>query len=357
MQGKKKVFVALSGGVDSSTSAALLQREGYDVTGVFIKVWSPDFLPCTWREERRDAMRVCAHLSIPFLTFDFEDEYKQSVVDYMIEEYRKGNTPNPDVMCNKYIKFGRFLKESLARGADCIATGHYARNMYEGGLYHLLAGEDTNKDQSYFLWTLTQYELSRTLFPVGALTKPQVRMLAKEFGLPTALKRESQGLCFLGKVDMSEFLSHYLPAHKGIVLDENGKEIGWHPGAVYFTLGKRHGFTVTHKSPSDSPYYVIGIEVHNNTITVSHTPSDAKTRYNKRDISIIDTNWIAERPMTGTPLLGRLRYRQTLSTCVITDIEDSAAVVSFADDQPIVPKGQSLVLYDGERCVGGGIIT
>ncbi len=217
---KKKVFVGLSGGVDSSVSAALLQSQGYDVFGVFIKVWQPDFYECTWKEDRLDAMRVCAKLNIPFYTLDLEKEYKKEVVDYMIEEYKNGRTPNPDVMCNKYIKFGGFFDWAMSQGADFVATGHYARLNKE---HELVAGRDSNKDQSYFLWTLTKEQLSKTLFPVGDIEKTEVRKLAKKFGLPTAEKKDSQGLCFIGKVDMAEFLHHFIETKPGPVLNDKVK--------------------------------------------------------------------------------------------------------------------------------------
>src|SRR3990167_4048684 len=198
---RKTVYIGLSGGVDSSVSAALLKKQGYDVTGVFIKVWQPNWITCTWKEDRLDAMRVCAKLEIPFLTLDLEKEYKRDVVDYMIREYKAGRTPNPDVMCNRYIKFGAFFNWARKYGADYIATGHYAQVFKKVTGYRLQVSRDFEKDQTYFLWTLTQRELSQTLFPVGRITKPEVRKLAKKFGLPTADKKDSQGLCFIGKVD------------------------------------------------------------------------------------------------------------------------------------------------------------
>ncbi|MEK7514388.1 MAG: tRNA 2-thiouridine(34) synthase MnmA, partial [Patescibacteria group bacterium] len=205
----KKVFVGLSGGVDSAVSAALLKRDGFDVTGVFIKGWYPEFLHCNWREERRDAMRVAAHLDISFATFDCEEEYKKYVVDYMLSEYDLGRTPNPDVMCNKYVKFGSFFREAIARGADFIATGHYAvkeeRDNHGHSIFILKESPDPDKDQSYFLWTLTQKELAASLFPVGKYKKEKVRTLARKFKLPVSEKKDSQGICFLGNVDMKEF--------------------------------------------------------------------------------------------------------------------------------------------------------
>jgi tRNA-specific 2-thiouridylase len=205
---KKKVLVALSGGVDSSVSAALLLEQGYDVECAFITTWSVPWLPCTWREERRDAMRVAATLHIPFHTIDLSKEYEKNVVTYLIDEYRQGRTPNPDVMCNKHIKFGGFFDWAMKRGFDYVATGHYARVQEREGVFELLAGVDTNKDQTYFLWTLTQEHLAHTLFPIGQFEKPRVRELAEKYFLPTATKKDSQGICFLGKVNMKEFLSH-----------------------------------------------------------------------------------------------------------------------------------------------------
>jgi len=270
MNNKKKVFVGLSGGVDSSTSAAILKKDGYDVTGVFIKVWQPDFLPCSWREDRLDAMRVAAHLDIPFITMDLEKEYKQEVVDYMVHEYKEGRTPNPDVMCNKYIKFGAFFDKAMEMGADYVATGHYARVKKDGDVVRLLAGADENKDQSYFLWTLTQKQLKKTLFPIGEYVKPEVRKIAEKFGLSTAKKKDSQGLCFIGKLDMKDFLKEFIPEKKGDVLNGKGEVVGEHDGAYFYTLGQRHGFTVTVKGVDDTPYFIIYKDIEANTITVSH---------------------------------------------------------------------------------------
>ena len=269
---KKKVFVGLSGGVDSAVSATLLKKQGYEVVGVFIKTWHPDFLECNEEDERRDAMRVAAFLDIPFLTFDLADVYKKEVADYMIREYKEGRTPNPDVMCNKEVKFGTFLKKAISMGADCVATGHYARVLSpcEGGVPEgrggLLKGKDPSKDQSYFLWTLKQEQLERIVFPIGNLKKTEVRKLAKKFNLPVAEKKDSQGICFLGAVDLKEFLKHYIKFKKGKVCDEKGEVIGHHEGAVFYTLGERHGFTITKKKSTDGPYYIVGKDIKKNTL-------------------------------------------------------------------------------------------
>ncbi len=375
-ESKLKVFVGLSGGVDSSVSAALLKKQGYDVTGVFIKTWTPEWLECAWKEERLDAMRVCAKLEIPFITLDLEKEYKRDVVDYMIAEYRAGRTPNPDVMCNKYIKFGGFFNFAMKNGADFVATGHYAqirkvKNKKEKSKnqnsksrtenHELLAGVDKNKDQSYFLWTLTQKQLARTLFPVGGLEKPEVRRLAKKFGLPTADKKDSQGLCFMGKVDVKEFLSHYIKPKRGKVLNEKGEIIGWHDGAVFLTIGERHGFTVTKKTPSDAPYFIVRRDTKRNIITVAHRAPDGVLSTAAKEVVVKNLNWIGAAPRSGAALAARVRYRQPLQQARIKNYESginnhSKIKVEFAEPQIAAP-GQSLVLYQGEKCLGGGIVT
>lgn len=349
---KIKVFVGLSGGVDSSVSAALLKEEGYDITGVFIKTWHPDFLPCTWKEDRLDAMRVAAHLDIPFITFDAEEEYKKDVADYMIEEYKRGRTPNPDVMCNKYVKFGAFLKYTLAEGADFVATGHYARAQD----LRLLAGSDKNKDQSYFLWTLTQEQLKHVLFPVGHLEKPEVRKLAKKFGLPTAEKKDSQGVCFLGKLDMAEFLKHYAEPKRGEVLNEDGEVVGFHEGVILYTLGERHGFTITKKGTNDIPYFVVQKDMRANTITVAHKEQGSLKGKGEQSLLLENVNWISgSAPEKDKIYSARVRYRAPLSPCKIV-VENNETRVEFLEPEEPQAPGQSLVVYDDEECLGGGVI-
>ncbi len=343
---KGKVFVGVSGGVDSSVSLALLRDQGYDVVGCFIKTWQPDFVTCTWKEERRDAMRVCAHLGVPFMMIDAETEYRDLVGEYFINEYRAGRTPNPDVMCNKEIKFGVFYKKARELGADFIATGHYAQS--KGG--QLLAGADKAKDQSYFLWTLTREILEHTLFPIGHLQKSEVRKLADKYGLLTADKKDSQGVCFLGPIDMKEFLSHYIDKKRGDVLDIEGKSIGHHDGALFFTLGERHGFTITRKSSDDARLYVIDRDLKANTITVGDK-SDNTTSNLSSEIRLENINWIV-RPENDKKYSARIRYQQPLQTCRIQDDK-----VFFDNPQESVSSGQSVVVYDGEACLGGGIIA
>ena len=355
---KKKVFVGMSGGVDSSVSAALLLQQGYEVVGVFIKVWQAEFLPCSWREERRDAMRIAAMLGIPFLTLDLENEYKAEVVDYMIREYGEGRVPNPDVMCNKYVKFGAFLDFALSRGADFIATGHYARVKAVEGHHKLLCGVDTEKDQSYFLWTLTEKELAHTLFPVGHLEKKDVRALAHSFGLLNADKKDSQGLCFMGAVDMPEFLKHYLKTTKGDVCNNAGEVIGTHDGAMLYTIGQRHGFTTLKRTANEAPYFVITKDIEKNTITVSHRDpvtsliGDRRTNY----VNISDINLISLDGIFGKDVYARIRYRGKLLPISVEQMSARQACVSLGEDEETIAVGQSMVFYREEECLGGGVI-
>lgn len=346
---RKTVFVGLSGGVDSAVSAALLKKQGYEVVGVFIKTWHPDFLECNEEGERRDAMRAAAHLDIPFLTFDFEDVYKKEVADYMISEYRRGRTPNPDVMCNKEVKFGAFLKKAVSMGANFVATGHYARTP------GLSKGKDPAKDQSYFLWTLNHKQLSKILFPVGHLRKSDVRKLAKKLGLPVAEKKDSQGICFLGEVDLNKFLKHYIKEKKGKVLNTKGEVIGYHDGVFFHTLGKRHGFTITKKSPNDGPYYILGKDVKKNILIVSQKkePNHSTILTNYR---IEKTNWISGEPKKNTKYTAQIRYHGELIPCKVACGSKASAQVTFKRPILVAP-GQSCVVYDGDVCLGGGVVV
>lgn len=365
---KKVVFVGLSGGVDSAVSAALLKKTGYEVVGVFIKTWHPDFLICNEEEERRDSMRVAAFLDIPFLTFDLEDVYKKQVADYMIAEYKAGRTPNPDVMCNKEVKFGAFLKKALSMGADFVATGHYAQNTKN----FLEKGIDPSKDQSYFLWTLEQKQLEKILFPIGHLEKKEVRTLAKKFNLPVAEKKDSQGICFLGAVDLKEFLKHYIKPKKGKVLNEKEEEIGFHDGAVFHTLGERHGFTITKKTPKDGAYYVVGKDVKKNILVVSQKrnlknfPAFAlgdigqgtheSLNSSGPSLSLEHTNWISGTPKPEKNYTAQIRYHGEFLPCKIEVRSGDKAKIFF--DRPIlVASGQSCVIYDSDVCLGGGVVV
>ena len=349
----KTAFVGLSGGVDSSVAALRLLRAGYEVVGVFIKVWQPDWLTCNWEQERLDAMRVAAKLGIPFLTCDAEAAYRDDVAHYFIKEYEAGRTPNPDVMCNKYVKFGTFLEFAKAHGADYVATGHYARREAVDTDYSLWRGVDTNKDQSYFLWTLTQDQLRHILLPVGDSTKQTIRAEAEAAGLITAGKKDSQGICFLGHIDIPEFLSHYIDLKPGDVLDESGAVIGVHQGAVVYTVGQRHGFTLKTTGTSTEPHYVIDRDITENTITVS---TKKPTQQAAASIVLEAFNGIAYTPTLGDELSAQTRYRQTPATVRVTDVQPGTVRLEFAKEAESVSLGQSCVLYRRDQCVGGGII-
>lgn len=361
MDKKKTVFVGVSGGVDSSVSLALLKQQGYNVVGVFIRTWQPDFISCTWRDERRDAMRVCAHLEVPFLECNLEEEYKTKVAEYMITEYKKGRTPNPDVMCNKEIKFGGFLNFAKTHGADFIATGHYAQKTGDDP-YILSIAEDKNKDQTYFLWTLTQQQLAHVLFPIGHLLKSEVRDIAKKLHLPTATKKDSQGVCFLGMIDMKDFLSHYINIEQGNVVDEKGTVIGTHSGALFYTLGERHGFTISEqkKDEDTEPYYIIKKDLESNTLIVAHTPHGTEFGIDKEKKSILleDTNFISPLDNKEKKYFMRGRYRQELQACTIEILSENSVRIYFPKQKPLLASGQSCVFYDEVGTViGGGIIV
>lgn len=354
----KTVFVGLSGGVDSSVAAARLLAQGYNVVGVFIKVWHPDFLVCNWEAERIDAMRVAAHLDIPFLTCDAEAAYKHGVAEYFISEYKAGRTPNPDVMCNKTVKFGAFLDFARAHGADYVATGHYAQKSQPEGSdpsgWKLLRGVDENKDQSYFLWTLTQDQLSRILLPVGNSPKPEIRKEAEKLGIPVAEKKDSQGVCFLGHIDIPEFLSHYITLEEGDVLDEAGKIIGKHRGAFVYTIGQRHGFTISTDSHHTTPHFVISKNIGTNTITVSQTQPEIKKNGH---IMLSGTNWIAYVPSIADTIELQTRYRQTPVTATIIKIDKDSVTLALNETHEMPTAGQSCVLFKDAQCLGGGIIV
>lgn len=360
---KKKVYVGMSGGVDSSVSAALLKYatpnnfeklfgcpapvgfEGYDVTGVFIKVWQPDFVECTWKEDRLDAMRVAAILDIPFVTLDLEKEYKKGVIDYMIEEYRNGRTPNPDVMCNREVKFGAFMTWAKALGADFVATGHYAQN--DGDT--LLTSKDINKDQTYFLWTLRKELLPSIIFPIGHMEKSQVRKLALEYALPVSAKKDSQGLCFVGTIDVKTLLKQYIDEKEGNVLNEQGGVIGTHDGVMFYTIGERHGFVITKKTTEDKPYFVIAKDLEKNSITVSQ--AKPQEEYGEI-IELRACNWLVPLKQ-GDVYNARARYRACFAKVEV--IDDTHVKVLVGDITKA--SGQSLVLYQDARCIGGGIIV
>lgn len=395
----KKVVVGLSGGVDSSVAAYLLKKEGYDVIGLFMKNWHDDSVTisdeCPWLEDSNDALIVAEKLGIPFQTVDLSKEYKERIVDYMFNEYERGRTPNPDVLCNREIKFDVFLKIALGLGADFVATGHYCRKgtiEKEDGskAYQLLSGKDSNKDQSYFLCQLSQEQLSRTLFPIGELTKPEVRKIASENELVTAEKKDSQGLCFIGKVRLPEFLQQKLKPKKGVIvevpttaihysrqpdtysnkLDElihsaekpsyhlgDGQVVGEHQGAHYFTIGQRKGLDV---GGTKEPLFVLDTDVDANIIYTgqgkNHPGLYRRTLFVKED----ELHWVREDlvlPLDGTlEVEARIRYRQPLQKAVLYKV-DGGLYVDFKEKQSAITEGQFVAWYQGEELLGSGVIS
>lgn len=349
MNDKKTVFVGLSGGVDSSVAAARLLEQDYNVVGVFIKVWHPDFMVCNWEQERLDAMRVAAHLEIPFLTCDAVAEYRDEVAKEFIEEYKAGRTPNPDVLCNQNVKFGAFMRFAKQQGADFIATGHYAQNVNN----RMLRGLDNNKDQTYFLWTLTQEQLDYTLFPVGSSTKQNIRLEAEKYGIPTANKKDSQGICFLGHVDIPEFLGHYVELKEGNVLNENNEVIGTHNGALVYTNGQRHGFTLHTENDHRKPMYVVAKNLGLNSITVS----TEKPITRQGDDILLRNIILRNNVVLGEIISAQFRYRQTPFKVEITNTSTGEISLCPLSSTELPATGQSCVLYKDNECIGGGIIS
>lgn len=346
---RKKVLVGMSGGVDSSVAAALLLEQGYEVIGAFMKNWSEtkcdgEVKECGWRQERRDAMRVAAKLGIPFVTFDFEKQYRDQVVENLFQEYAAGRTPNPDVLCNKYVKFDLFVKEADKLGCEYVATGHYARA--EGG--RILAGTDPNKDQTYFLWAIQKEVLPRVLFPVGGMLKPDVREKARELGLPTAEKKDSTGICFVGEVDIRAFLKERIPEDPGEIVTTTGEVVGTHEGVAFYTIGQRHGLNVG----GGTPYYVVDKKPETKQLIVS---SNFHPKLFGKTVPAFQTNWF-RRPSVGDLVSARVRYRQPLQSCRIVSIDGDRVEAEFDEPVRAVTPGQSIVFYDGEEMLGGAII-
>lgn len=345
----KTVYVGLSGGVDSSVTAALLKEQGYNVVGVYMKNWSQDLpgMPCPWREDFTDAKRVAVQLGIDFKMYDFEKEYKHKVVDYMLDEFRAGRTPNPDIMCNQEIKFKLFLNTALEDGADLVATGHYAKTK-DGRLF---MAKDENKDQTYFLYRVKREALEKTLFPLGDLTKPEVRELAKKFGLVTAAKKESMGICFVGKVGIKEFLMQYVEQKPGAIIDQHGREIGRHDGAIFYTIGQRHGLEVG----GGLPYYVVGKDMKKNEVYVTTDLQDEKLWSDQ--IKLVDVHWISKAPREDQKLMVRTRHRAKLIPVKKIEKNGNQWAAKLEEDVRALTPGQSAVFYAGVEVLGGGIVN
>lgn len=343
-----RVYVGMSGGVDSSLAAALLVEQGYDVTGVYMKNWTQDLpgMKCPWADDLADAKRVAVQLGINFKVFDFENEYKHKVVDYMIDEYKNGRTPNPDIMCNQEVKFKLFLDAALEDGADMISTGHYAR--VENNV--LKQAVDTNKDQTYFLYRVNGEALGKTIFPLGEFTKPTVRAMAKKRGLYTAGKKDSQGICFVGKVGIRDFLSSYVEQKPGNIIDKkSGKILGYHDGAIFYTLGQRHGLELG----GGLPYYVVGKDMAKNEVYVTTDLND-ETLW-KNTVELANVHWINNAPAEGEYRI-RVRHRALLVEARLS-YKDDNVILELTNPERAVAAGQSVVIYDDDICLGGGVVV
>ncbi|MBW8851189.1 MAG: tRNA 2-thiouridine(34) synthase MnmA [Xanthomonadales bacterium] len=357
-----RIIVGMSGGVDSSVAALVLRDAalagGPAVAGLFMTNWADDGSgDCRAEDDRRDAVAVCGRLGLPIHFRDFSKEYWAGVFEHFLAEYAAGRTPNPDVLCNREIKFKHFLDAARELGADAIATGHYARVDARDGAWRLLRAVDRSKDQSYFLHQLGQSQLAATRFPLGGLIKTKVRRMAAEAGLPTAAKKDSTGICFIGERDFRSFLSQYLPARPGPMVTPDGRRIGEHPGVFYFTLGQREGLHIGGvKGFAAAPWFVVGKRVADNTLIVDQG-SDSPYLFSHR-LWTEPAHWIAGAPPARAfACTAQTRYRQRDEACTVEVRDDGTLAVGFADPQRAVTPGQSLVLYDGEVCLGGAVIA
>ncbi|WCK54007.1 tRNA 2-thiouridine(34) synthase MnmA [Aneurinibacillus sp. Ricciae_BoGa-3] len=351
-----RVVVGMSGGVDSSVAALLLKQQGYDVIGIFMKNWddTDEFGYCTAEEDYEDVRRVAGQIGIPYYTVNFEKEYWDRVFTYFLDEYKKGRTPNPDVMCNKEIKFKAFLDRALELGADYLATGHYAANDFKDGEYRLLRAADIRKDQTYFLNQLSQQQLSRAMFPLGHLQKPEVRRIAAEAGLATAGKKDSTGICFIGERDFKGFLQSYLPANPGEMRTLDGEVKGRHDGLMYYTLGQRHGLGIG-GSGSGEPWFVVGKDLERNILYVAQG-TDHGSLYSDSLVAS-DIHWISKKEMPETfRCTAKFRYRQPDQGVTVHRKPDNTCEVVFDEPQRAITPGQAVVFYKDEVCLGGGTI-
>lgn len=354
---RPRVVVGMSGGVDSSVTALILKEQGYDVVGIFMKNWddTDEFGRCTADEDAKDVRKVCRQIGIPYYTVNFEKEYYDKVFAYFLDEYKKGRTPNPDVMCNREIKFGEFLQKALELDADYIATGHYARiERRDDGTYRLLRGVDANKDQSYFLNQLNQAQLSKAMFPIGHLPKAEVRAIAQKAGLATAQKKDSTGICFIGERNFKEFLSQYLPAQPGEIRTYDGEVKGRHEGLMYYTLGQRQGLGIG-GSGTGEPWFVAEKDVENNILYVVQGRDHPALFSDGLEASGL--NWVSgDVPREKFRCTAKFRYRQSDQPVTVHPQEDGTCIVTFDEPQRAVTAGQAVVFYDGDICIGGGTI-
>jgi tRNA-specific 2-thiouridylase len=357
MKNQTRIIVGVSGGVDSSVSALLLKQQGHDISGIFMKNWQEEDFggDCPAMEDQKDAMAVCEKVGIPFHSVNFSKEYWDRVFEYFLQEYSAGRTPNPDVLCNKEIKFKAFLDYALSLGADYIATGHYAQKEEREGIFYLKKGLDPNKDQSYFLYLLNQQQLSKALFPIGHLEKPEVRTIAEKNGLVTFNKKDSTGICFIGERKFKEFLHQYLPAKPGEIKSPEGKSLGQHDGLMYYTIGQRQGIGIGGKSDSSGePWYVAEKDLaHNVLIAVQ---GDHPLLY-KKQLKASQLHWISgQAPEKSFQCKAKIRYRQADQACHVSLSGNNSAEVVFEIAQRAVTPGQSIVFYQNDICLGGGII-
>ena len=349
-----RVVVGMSGGVDSSVAALLLKQQGYDVIGIFMKNWddTDEFGVCTATEDYEDVIRVCNQIGIPYYAVNFEKQYWDKVFTYFLDEYKAGRTPNPDVMCNKEIKFKAFLEHAMNLGADYLATGHYARVEYRDGEYKMLRGIDENKDQTYFLNQLTQEQLSKVMFPIGDIEKARVREIAKEAELATATKKDSTGICFIGERNFKTFLSQYLPAQPGNMETFDGKVVGKHDGLMYYTIGQRHGLGI---GGAGEPWFAIGKDLKRNVLYVGQSFHNEKLY--STSITAVNVSWVSDRDKsTSFECTAKFRYRQADNQVRVELLEDQKVRVVFKEPIRAVTPGQAVVFYNGDECLGGGTI-